>query len=406
MGTMHEQLEAYLDSLERSDDYRVVEVLKSSDAEVTQKVLFVGRNGSEQGPFIRKVMQRSTSLGQAYERIWEEQRVGKRFLYIPRIIECYATEADLTVIMEYIAGETLSDALYRLDPSLDFATTVFRQLCDAMDELHTSFTPPLIHRDLKPSNVMLTGNGLVLIDFGIARSYREGAVEDTVRFGTKGYAPPEQFGYGQTSVRSDVYSMGMLLFYCLTEETPTSLVRENGFSDPRIPEPIRQVLVKATALDPADRYQSANELRQSFEHALSMLGTPEASQADHPAMAHASPSLEGDGSKRPPKRVRGIIWNASLLLVWIFFLGCTTSMVLDPTGSTMESYSLPARIILGYGIFLFALGALVYMVASKRWIKERIPALAKLTRGQEVLCCCALAIVIMFVSALLAQAFP
>ncbi len=403
---MHKQLETYLDSLDRSDNYRVVEVLKSSDTEVTQKVLFVGRNGSEQGPFIRKVMQRSTSLGHAYERIWEEQQTGKRFLYIPRIIECYATETNLTVIMEYIVGETLSDALYRLDPSLAFATTVFRKLCDAMEELHTSFVPPLIHRDLKPSNVMLTGNGLVLIDFGIARSYREDAIEDTVRFGTKGYAPPEQFGYGQTSVKSDVYSMGMLLFYCLTEETPTSSIRERGFSDPRIPEAIRQVLVKATALDPADRYQSVSELRQAFEHALGTLGTPEANLGASAAPIREVRALRGGGANGSSKRVRGIIWNAFLLLVWAFFLICTTSLVVDPTGSTMEAYSLPARIILGYGIFLLAFGVLVYLVANKRWIKERIPALAKLTRGQEILYCCALAIIIMFFSALLAQAFP
>ena len=85
---------------------------------------------------------------------------------------------------------------------------------------------PVIHRDLKPSNVMVVGgkNGLprsfVLIDLGIARTWREGAEADTTRLGTRSYAPPEQFGFGQTSVRSDVYALGAVLWFCLTGEDP------------------------------------------------------------------------------------------------------------------------------------------------------------------------------------------
>lgn len=85
----------------------------------------------------------------------------------------------------------------------------------------------MIHRDLKPSNIIVTGanytpddgltfSSLVIIDLGIARVWRDGADADTVKFGTRPYAPPEQYGFGQTSVRSDVYALGALLFFCLT----------------------------------------------------------------------------------------------------------------------------------------------------------------------------------------------
>ena len=78
---------------------------------------------------------------------------------------------------------------------------------------------PVIHRDLKPSNIIVSGanytpdtgmtfSSLVIIDLGIARVWREGADADTVKFGTRPYAPPEQYGFGQTSVRSDVYALG------------------------------------------------------------------------------------------------------------------------------------------------------------------------------------------------------
>lgn len=86
---------------------------------------------------------------------------------------------------------------------------------------------PVIHRDLKPSNIIVSGvryaadagmtfSSLVIIDLGIARVWRDGADADTVKFGTRSYAPPEQFGFGQTSVRSDIYALGALLFFCLT----------------------------------------------------------------------------------------------------------------------------------------------------------------------------------------------
>ena len=267
-----DELTEHLNSLQREECYRVESVLKESEFETTQRVMFVGANGAEQGPFIRKYIARDSGLGSAYERVFEAQRQGCRFLYIPRMADCYTLGEDLVVIMEYVQGETLQDVVYRCDPSMQLAVDIFPRLCDAVLELHEGFETTLIHRDLKPSNIMVSCGGLSLIDLGIAREYKGDAATDTHHFGTRAYAPPEQFGFGQTTVRSDVYALGMILYFCLVEQTPDAVVRERGFFDPRIPDPVRSVLLRATEFDPALRYRNVRELKRAFCSAVRACG--------------------------------------------------------------------------------------------------------------------------------------
>ena len=125
--------------------------------------------------------------------------------------------------MDFIKGKTLGQLLAESDTPwlpvkdmIDYAL----QLCDALSYLHQQ-TPPVIFRDLKPANVMVTATGSVyLIDFGIARIFKQGLNHDTQKFGTPGFASPEQHGNGQTGPRSDLYSLGATLYYCLTGKDP------------------------------------------------------------------------------------------------------------------------------------------------------------------------------------------
>lgn len=279
---IHEELDEYLCLVSHDNAYRVVEPLKRSAYEVTETVLFCGENGVTRGPFVRKRIARGAGVGGAYQEMLRAQQQGQRFVHVPRIEDCYELGDDLVVVMEHVEGKTLHDLVYDQDPSWELAAWVFPMLCDAVAELHEGFDPPIIHRDLKPSNVIVSPANLTLIDFGIARTYRDGAEADTNAFGTRAYAPPEQFGFGQTGPRSDVYALGMLLYYVLTEEVPSPTLAGGAFDREGVPEPLRPVLSKATAFDPAARYDSARELKQAFEAAVASLAAPVPAELPEP----------------------------------------------------------------------------------------------------------------------------
>jgi hypothetical protein len=143
---------------------------------------------------------------------------------LPKIYNDFTEAGRQYLVMEFIEGETLEQRLRRSNgqhlPVSD-VLKIGEQLCSVLGYLHRQ-RPPIIFRDLKPSNVMLTPRGqMYLIDFGIARLFKPGQRHDTVSFGSPGYAAPEQYGKSQTTVRSDVYSLGATLHQLLTGIDPS-----------------------------------------------------------------------------------------------------------------------------------------------------------------------------------------
>lgn len=186
---------------------------------------------------------------------------------LPRIVDVIEDEESLCIVMDYIEGETLLQILKtRGTAEQETVVSWMLDVCDAITHLH-SFDPPIIYRDMKPSNVMLTRDQRIkIVDFGIAKDYREG-LEDTQPLGTKGYASPEHWSK-RTDVRSDVYSIGATMYHLLTGKDPSQ--------PPYHMVPIRQInkdlssglekiLIKATASDPDERYQSVADLANALE---------------------------------------------------------------------------------------------------------------------------------------------
>lgn len=188
---------------------------------------------------------------------------------IVRIVDIIDNGNVIYIIEDFVEGETL-EALLEADGAQPEELVVEwgKQLCEAFDYLHTR-TPPIIYRDMKPANVMLTPEGkLRVIDFGIAREYKEHNLKDTTSLGTRGYAPPEQFG-GKTDARSDIYSLGVTLFQLVTGRDPclaSTELKPVRQIDPKLSEGIETIIQKCVQHDPANRYQSCVELLYDLEH--------------------------------------------------------------------------------------------------------------------------------------------
>ena len=184
---------------------------------------------------------------------------------IVRIYDCWnaLTTGAVYILEEFVPGKPLSDFIPSPEP---FVLWVGVTMCEILDYLHSQ-NPPIIHRDIKPDNIIVVQQGgamsLKLIDFGIARRYRPGRPTDTMAFGTEGYAPPEQYGLGQTDARSDIYALAATLYHLLHNDDP----RHHPFIFPKLHTnnaAINVVLKKALNPDPAQRYQTAREFGEAL----------------------------------------------------------------------------------------------------------------------------------------------
>lgn len=398
------QLAAHLDACARSGGYRVVKVLKASDYERTEKVVFPGAEGGELGPFVRKRIEAQSGLGHAYELLFDAQRAGFRSAVLPRIIDVCNDGTHLNVVMEWLPGSTLEEYVAAHGPGCLLARAVIERLCEAVLQMHGGFgvadAAPLIHRDLKPSNVMLAGragvgegdsspasgaggdlsalpSSVVLIDLGIARAWKPGASADTMRLGTRPYAPPEQYGFGQTSVRSDVYALGAILYFCLTGEDPAdgAPVAEQ-VRRPEVPKAVGSVIERAMAFDPQDRYASAGEFAAAAHAALSALPAPAASE---PAPHRPGPARH----RWQLPAALGKTWNA--LVIVSALLPTLASLWLIPY-PTQEAAAQPLWFrVIEYVFWLPpTICSIAYLLLDKRRLKTRFSALARLTLKQEL----------------------
>lgn len=191
-----------------------------------------------------------------------------------QVLETFEEFGKHFLVMEFVPGRTLLNVLDLAGGPLPEERVLVwaRQIIDVMQYLHTQ-DPPIIYRDLKPANVMLVEGTerIKLIDFGIARLHKAGKTSDTEAFGTAGYAPPEQYGKGQTDQRSDIYAFASTLHHLLTNRDP-SLNPFNWLSirryNPGVSMRVDTAIMQALNLDPQKRFQSI----EAFAQALGLEG--------------------------------------------------------------------------------------------------------------------------------------
>lgn len=190
---------------------------------------------------------------------------------LPRIVDIIDNGKTIYVVMDYIEGESLdkilaSSGAQPQEKVIEWA----KQLCDVLRYLHSQ-NPPIIYRDMKPANVMLKPEGtLKVIDFGIAREFKEHNIADTVSLGTRGYAAPEQFGgMGQTDARTDIYCLGVTLYHLVTGQNPSEPPYEMypiRMWNSALSSGLEAIITKCTQLNPMDRYQNCEELMYALKH--------------------------------------------------------------------------------------------------------------------------------------------
>ncbi len=311
-----------------------------------------------------KVLRHDLARDNGFQARFRREAQNAAALSHPSIVAVYDTGDDPApdgvalpyIVMEYVEGRTLREVLQsegRLMPRR--AMEITADICAALEFSHRN---GIVHRDIKPGNVMLTPTGQVkVMDFGIARAMAQDAsamTQTSAVMGTAQYLSPEQARGEAVDARSDVYSTGCLLYELLVGEPPFTgdspvavayqHVREDPIPpselNPDIPADVDAVVLKAMAKNPANRYQSAAEMRADLVRAAAgrpVEATPVLVGADRTqAMTPQLPVADSTLLRRPPERQgRRRLWYAVLMLavIGVFVLAAwLTSNLLSGPG--------------------------------------------------------------------------
>ena len=232
-----------------------------------------------------KVLRGDLSSDEKFIRRFQREALSVSNLSHPNIVEVYDVgeeDGEYYIVMEYIDGKTLKQLLKKREYlTLTEVIDIMTQLTDGIAHAHESY---IIHRDIKPQNIMIEDDGRIKItDFGIAMALNATQLTQTNSvMGSVHYLPPEQASGKGATVKSDIYSMGILMYELLTGTVPfkgdnaveiaLKHMKDNLPSlrefNPSIPQSVENILLKATAKNPRNRYDSAKEMHEDLLHCL------------------------------------------------------------------------------------------------------------------------------------------
>ena len=228
-----------------------------------------------------KVLRGDLSTDEKFVRRFQREALSASSLSHPNIVEMYDVGEDdgiYYIVMEYIEGQTLKQLLKkRGNLTLSEAIDIMLQLTDGMAHAHDSY---IIHRDLKPQNIMIQDDGQIKItDFGIAMALNSTQLTQTNSvMGSVHYLPPEQAAGKGSTIKSDIYSMGIIFYELLTGELPfrgenaveialkqmKEAIPDIHEENPAIPMSVYNVILKATAKNPKNRYSDARVMHDDL----------------------------------------------------------------------------------------------------------------------------------------------
>jgi serine/threonine-protein kinase len=295
------------------------------------------------------------------ERFKREARSAASLSH-PNIVQVYdrgeTEDGSSYIAMEYVPGGTLKEKIVGDGPlGAREAAALGAQVAEALEAAHER---GMVHRDIKPQNVLLTDRGDAKVaDFGIARAGSSVTISRTGSvMGTAGYMSPEQALGEPATPKSDLYSLGVVLFEALTGELPYTAdnpiavsmkhvsepVRTPREIDPTIPEGMNALVTRLMAKNPDDRYASADELADDLwkiSRGREPTAAPVAAASTRPQrapVAASSPTRRAPAARPSPvrRRRRRIPWFLILVAAILFFLG-TIVMLQSVMGSNFAN---------------------------------------------------------------------
>ena len=233
-----------------------------------------------------KVLRGDLSNDDKFIRRFEREALSVSNLSHPNIVEIYDVgeeDGEHYIVMEYIEGKTLKQLLKKRESlTLTEVIDIMTQLTDGISHAHESY---IIHRDIKPQNIMIEDDGRIKItDFGIAMALNATQLTQTNSvMGSVHYLPPEQASGKSATVKSDIYAMGIMMYELLTGTVPfrgdnaveialkhmKDKIPSVRKQDPSIPQSVENIILKATAKNPRNRYDSAKEMHEDLLNCLS-----------------------------------------------------------------------------------------------------------------------------------------
>ena len=228
-----------------------------------------------------KILRGDLATDEKFVRRFQREALAASSLSHPNIVEVYDVGEDkgeYYIVMEYIEGKHLKQLLKKRGKlTLSEVIDIMTQITDGMSVAHDSY---IIHRDIKPQNIMILENGMIKItDFGIAMALNSTQLTQTNSvMGSVHYLPPEQANGKGATLKSDIYSMGILMYELLTGKLPyrgdTAIeialkqLKEPlpSIKDevPNLPQSVENIIIKATAKNPKNRYQDAREMHDDL----------------------------------------------------------------------------------------------------------------------------------------------
>ena len=232
-----------------------------------------------------KVLRGDLENNEKFIRRFQREAKSVSDLSHPNIVEVYDVgeeDGQHYIVMEYIDGKTLKQLIQKRGAlTVPEVIDIMAQLTDGLAQAHDAY---IIHRDIKPQNIMILDNGMIKItDFGIAMSMNATQLTQTNSvMGSVHYLPPEQASGKGATTKSDIYSAGILMYELLTGSVPfkgdnaveialkqmkekiPSIRRQN----PLIPQSVENIVLKATAKNPKNRYDNIHEMHEDIIHAM------------------------------------------------------------------------------------------------------------------------------------------